>query len=200
MGHGSIAARRWGLVAVAIAAAGCSQPNAFSRKNAQVAALRENVNQLESEKSRLERQVADLSSENRQLEDRLVREEARSTELAERLDDVRRTSRSRGGRDDESSTARRDRDLGWDTPSPRRTTPANTRERRVPVAQIPGEIEPLAEPRGGDDFAPRGRTTPAEDEPVDSDLFPSSVDLGARRDPDRGRWMPMARGGGSSLR
>ncbi|GIW88612.1 MAG: hypothetical protein KatS3mg108_2936 [Isosphaeraceae bacterium] len=190
-----------GLLGLALTlASGCSQPNVFSRQNAQVAALRENVNQLEIEKDRLERQLADLTAENRQLEDRLVREEARSAQLARRLEDARRHGSSRLADDPEDpTTARRDGAFAPDGASAQPSGPS--RRRRLPVAQIPGEIEPWTDSRPADDFAPRGRFTPLEDEPAEADLFPSSLDLGARSDdPDRGRWLPVAGRPGSPRR
>ncbi len=176
---------------------GCSsQPNAFSRRNAMTASLKDNINQLEIEKSRLETQVADLSTENRRLEDRLVREEAHSADLAERLDDTKRISRSGRSSNLDSSTA--GLDPGWDDQPTRRTTPANAKpQRRVPVAQIPGDLEPLDD-RSRDDFSPRSRSraTPLEDEPGDSDLFTPAGDLEASRSRygnDRDLWLPIAR-------
>ena len=196
-----VTAGRWALFVLVLGASGCSQPNGFTRRHSQIAALRESVNQLESEKSRLERQVAELSSENRYLEDRLVREEARSAELARRLDDSRRMGRSRNRSDlEDTSTARREIDLDWDDAPPRSTSPRPSRARRIPVAQIPGEIEPLPERRPADTFGPHGRSTPPEDEPAESDLFPSSVDVGARSDRDQGRWLPVARRRGPTVR
>lgn len=171
--------------------AGCSQQSPFLQRQTQVGALRESVNQLESEKAQLERRVADLSNENSRLEDRLLQEEAHSAQLARSLRDARRISSTN---ELEESPSDLDRS--------RRTVPAaRPRERKTPFAQIPGEIQPLPESESDDSFAPRRRTTPPEDEPNESDLFGSSFSLGSRgEDPAGRRWLAVNPQSGARLR
>jgi hypothetical protein len=191
-------ARRAGAFAVlslVIAACGCAQPGPFAQRSALVGSLRESVSQLEADKQQLERQVANLSSENRRLEDRLVQEEAYTEELAQRLEAGRRFV----GRSNEGEGL----DRGQDAP---RTIPSRGNpRRRVPMAQIPGEIHPAPEAgedaQGGSSRSRATRSTPPEDEPDDFDLFSSADARGARSRSATGGspWLPIAQGRDASV-
>ena len=152
------------------------------------ASLKDNINQLEIEKSKLETQVADLSTENRRLEDRLVREESHSSDLAGRLDQTRRLSQS-----ERSTTANLGR--GWDDNAPRRTTPANAKPRnasRSPrfrahrtVGRQFGKTIPASFTHPRD--AARGRA-------LDGDLFPPIRSFEGQPQPLRRRPCALAAG------
>ncbi len=174
-------------------AAGCAQPGPFGARQTMVGSLKTSVSHLESEKYELQKQVAELKSENRRLEDELVQSEANNGDLAARLDDARNLIR-RQGYDTMGLSPPSTSDPG--TGSARSTPASRPRGRRMPFAQIPGEIRPL----------PESSLEPDDPESngfgEDSSLFPSGsrdpYGLQGRRSDLGARWLPVARGLGST--
>ncbi len=171
------------MLTLAVSGAGCaSQPPVLGR-NTMVGSLRASVASLESQNRKLNRDVADLQAERQDLEDRLVSEQAQNEALANRLHQDRELAQAPDSRPSEDAFNA----FGTpESPPPaRRALPAGrTQGRKVPFAQIPGEIRPLSE-----DDAERPSNSSADD------LFFHSggLDDQSRLDDSRTRWMPVAR-------
>ena len=171
------------MLALAISGAGCaSQPPVLGR-NTMVGSLRASVASLESQNRKLSRDVADLRAERQDLEDRLVSEQAQNEALASRIQQNQELAQAP---DPSTGEGAFDAFSTPESPPPaRRALPAGrTQGRKVPFAQIPGEIRPLSE-----DDAERPSNSSADD------LFFHSggIDDQSRLDDSRTRWMPMAR-------
>ncbi len=179
------------VIAALMAATGCAQSNPFADRRTMLGTLKTNVAHLESERQELKRQLAEAQQQNRRLENRLVQEEAHSESLAARLEDVRKLGRGTGF----DPLDFPDPSASDPSPSPPpRTTPANRPRRKAPFAQIPGQIHPLPDRTESDEFG--------DPSPDESSLFPSTDEFGpqSRRDDDRYRWLPVARGWGAEGR
>lgn len=182
------------LAALALLAlAGCSQPNAFTRRHGMVGALKTNVAQLESEKDALNRQLAEQKAENRRIETQLADAEAQNGDLAARLDDARAVMSRQGIDEGRSASAR----PAADRDSSRRATPARAQPkgRRTPFAQIPSERRPLDDADDEDTDAEASR----RDDLIDPRKPRNDRDDQSRLD-DRSPWMPVARGKNSATR
>jgi hypothetical protein len=166
--------------------AGCAQPGPLSSRHTMIGGLKASVAQLESEKEGLKREVADLKSSNRRLEDGLAQERTANGEMAARLDDARNYIRRQGG--ELAGPVRSEQDAEPSlTP---RTAPAgrNTRRRKSPLTQLPGEIT-LPSPSAAEDEAPDESDDLAPARPRGRDeIGPQS------RRADDGPWLPVARG------
>lgn len=169
------------MLGLAVSGGCASQPPVLGR-NTMVGSLRASVASLESQNRKLSRDVADLHAERQDLEDRLVAEQAQNEALASRIQQHQELAQapdsSGEGAFDAFGTPE-------SPPQPRRAIPAGrTQGRKVPFAQIPGEIRPLS-----DDDAERPSKSSADD------LFFHSggMDDQSRLDDSRTRWMPVAR-------
>lgn len=144
--------------------------------------LRASVASLESQNRKLSKDVADLQADRQDLEERLVAEQARNQALADRLREDREVAQAPEPSLDEDPFE------GFgpaSSPPSSRTMPAGRPQgRKVPFAQIPGEIRPLTE----DEDQRPSRSS-------DDDLFFHSggPDDQSRLDESRTRWMPVAR-------
>jgi outer membrane murein-binding lipoprotein Lpp len=182
-------ARLVAVLALALVA-GCAQPGPFAERRTMIGSLRSSVAQLESEKFNLQKELSQVRADNRDLEDRLVQREAENATLARRLDDMRKVVRGGDGFEvGGDPLSEPDFSPSETFEEPRQAIPAaQPRGRKVPFAQIPGQIRPL----------PDDRTSPEpEGDRYDgSDLFPPADDLGMRDDSGSAhtRWLPVARG------
>ncbi|HEU5116023.1 MAG TPA: hypothetical protein VFT74_05035 [Isosphaeraceae bacterium] len=170
------------VLALAISGAGCaSQPPVLGR-NTMVGSLRASVASLESQNRKLNRDVADLQAERQDLEDRLVAEQAQNEALASRLNQDRELAQA----PESHAEANPFENFGPPTspPAPRAMPAGRPQGRKIPFAQIPGEIRPLSE-----DDEERPSNTSADD------LFFhfGGPDDQSRLDDSRTRWMPVAR-------
>ncbi len=147
-----------------------------------VGSLRASVASLESQNRKLSRDVADLQVERQDLEDRLVAEQAQNEALASRLNQDRELAQA----PDSQSETNPFENFGPPTspPAPRAMPAGRSQGRKIPFAQIPGEIRPLTE-----DEEERPSNSSADD------LFFHSggLDDQSRLDDSRTRWMPVAR-------
>ena len=136
------------------ALAGCSGRSSFLSGGPSVGQLKTSLSHLEYENSQLKRSVAKLEQENRTIEERLVKEQLDNGELIARLDDARNLLRGRGKDQSELAGTRPDerRSASEESSGPR-TLPAGRatpKRRKLPVARIPGQIDP-AKPRDSEE-------------------------------------------------
>lgn len=179
------------LPLLAGALAGCAQQGPLLSRRTTMGSLKASVSHLELENSKLRTEVAGLKQENRQLDERLVQEEAANGDLAARLDDARTLLTQRGWGEAEDDPSGRRASDPFDSGSTTRPV-ARPRQRKPPVARIPGRAE--IPPPDFDDADPFGASPPAPRRPAgrDRDLF---QDAQSRREADSdATWLPVARG------
>ncbi len=154
--------------------AGCSGNSTFLSGGPTAGQLKTSLSHLEYENLQLKRSVAKLEQENRTIEDRLVKEQLDNGDLIARLNDARNLLRDRGEEKSELARTRRDdsRSASEDS-SGARTLPAGRatpKRRKLPVARIPGQIEP-APPREEDGPSLGPRPIPDADADADRSSF-----------------------------
>jgi hypothetical protein len=170
-----------GLVLVALAPIGCAQPGPFTSHQTTVGSLKASVSQLEYENEKLRKEVAEFKADNSRLETQLAQERDANGEITARLDDARDLIRRQGGNSTAlggSSTNFEDDGIPPPVPTPKGKRIKGSR--MPPPARIP-QIDDSSNDDLG--YQPPSRT-PRDLGPTDSD--------------DSDRWLPVARGLGST--
>ena len=178
---------------------GCSGRGTFLSGGPTVGQLKTSLSHLEYENAQLKRDMAKLEQENRAMEDRLVQEQLDNGDLTARLDNARNLIRDRGLDPAERARLRREgAGVPGDDGYGARTLPAGrstSKRRKLPVARIPGQIEP----------APPGQESPSDTEPNQPGPETDRSSLRLEDDLDHHtfyagplRWSPIANRGGDS--
>jgi hypothetical protein len=120
--------------------AGCAGSDPFTQKRMTQGAVRSSLARIEAERDELQKEIAQLRSDQSRLEELLAEERARGDDLATRLDDARNLLEGRGTRLNAGVQSETDRTNSIRAITPSRVTPAGQPRRKVPFAQIPGQI------------------------------------------------------------
>jgi hypothetical protein len=174
------------LVLLAIATTGCTQSNPFTSRQTMMGSLKASVSQLEFENEKLRKDVAELKAENAKLDSELAREIDVNGEITARLDDAKAMIRRQGG--NAQALGSPSRNYEDDEVPPPVTTPKSRTTRggrKPPAAQIPQTSDPIPFGSSSDGLGYQPSAQP-------------SRDLGSDDTDDR--WLPVARGVGTTVR
>ena len=164
----------------AVVPLGCAQSGPLTSRNTMLGSLKASVSQLEFDNEKLRKEVAELKADNARLDNLYAQERDFNGEITARLDDAKDLLRRQGG--DVQALGIPSKSIQDDgIPPPVR----RTRGRTPPSATIP-----------------RPRPAPAEspdERGFDSTSTEGSRDLGPVGRADDDRWLPVARGLGSSV-
>lgn len=159
---------------------GCAQSGPLTSRNTTLGSLKASVSQLEFDNEKLRKEVAELKADNARLDTQLAQEREANGEVTARLDDAKNLLRRQGG--DVQALGIPPKSFEDDgIPPPAR----RTRGRKPPSATIP---RPQAESSDSPD-----------DRGFDSTSTDRHRDLGPIDRADDDRWLPVARGLGSSI-
>ena len=164
----------------AIVPFGCAQSGPMTSRNTMLGSLKASVSQLEFDNEKLRKEVAELKSDNARLDTQLAQEREANGEVTARLDDAKDLLRRQGG--DVQALGIPSRSIEDDGIPP-------------PVRRTKGRTPPSA-------TIPRPRPAPVEspdERSFDSTSTGGSRDLGPVDRADDDRWLPVARGLGSSI-
>jgi hypothetical protein len=175
------------LVLAALLPLGCAQPGPFTSRQTMVGSLKASVSQLEFENEKLRKEVGELKADNSRLDTLLTQEQDANGEITARLDDARDLIRRQGG--NAQALGAPSKNFEDDNIPPPVATPRGQRaksSRKPPATRIPQiEAAPFGSSSGDDlGYQPPSRT-PRDLGPTDSD--------------DEDRWLPVARGLGSTV-
>jgi outer membrane murein-binding lipoprotein Lpp len=165
----------------AIAPFGCAQSGPMTSRNTMLGSLKASVSQLEFDNEKLRKEVAELKSDNARLDTQLAQEREANGEVTARLDDAKNLLRRQGGDVQALGIPPKSFDDDGIPPPTRRTKGG----RKPPSANIPrSQPAPFDSP---------------DDRGFDSTSTERSRDLGPIDRADDDRWLPVARGLGSSI-
>ena len=172
----------------ALALAGCSGSGPISSRQTRVGSLKASVSQLEFDNDKLRREVGELKVDNSRLDNQLAQEREANGEVTARLDDAKDLLRRQGG--DVQALGIPPKTFEDDgIPPPASNPPArrsSRTSRKPPAAQIR-----RPEPSPFDSPGERGFDSTAND---------PARDLGSTDRTQDDRWLPVARGLGSTVR
>jgi len=174
-----------GMVLAALAPLGCAESGPFTSRQTMMGSLKASVSQLEFENEKLRKDVAELKADNARLDTELAQEENANNEMIARLNDAKEMIRRQGGNTTAlGSPSKNFEDDG--IPPPVSTPKGKTIKgpRKPPAAKI-RQSEDDSSNSSGDDlgYQPSSRTP---------------RDLGPTESDDEDRWLPVARGLGST--
>jgi hypothetical protein len=164
----------------AIVPVGCAQSGPLTSRNTMLGSLKASVSQLEFDNEKLRKEVAELKADNARLDNMYAQERDANGEITARLDDAKDLLRRQGG--DVQALGIPSKTFEDDgIPPPAR----RTKGRKPPAANI---SRPSPTPFDSPD-----------DRGFDSTSTDRSRDLGPIGRSDDDRWLPVARGLGSTI-
>ena len=176
------------LALAALAPAGCSQPGPFASRQTMVGSLKASVSQLEFENEKLRKEVGEMKADNSRLDNQLVQEREANGEITARLDDAKEMIRRDGG--NAQALGAPSKNYEDDQIPPPVSTPRSRPMkggRKPPAAQIRQQTDPAPFGSSSDSLGYQPRSTGL------------NRDLGTDDGSDD-RWLPVARGMGTTVR
>ncbi len=176
------------LFLLGFAVTGCTQPNPFTSRQTTLGSLKASVSQLEFENEKLRKEVGELKADNSRLDSELAREEQLNGEITARLDDAKEMIRRDGG--NAQALGAPSKNYEDDQIPPPVSTPRSRPMkggRKPPAAQIRQQTDPAPFGSSSDSLGYQPRSTGL------------NRDLGTDDGSDD-RWLPVARGMGTTVR